>query len=823
MAVIRRRAFATAAVLAGTLLVLLPFGGGAIAATSSGADGDIAFVEGGNILLKSTGTSVEPGAVDPSWSPNGKQLAFSVGGTSIQTCTVTSGACGTLSGSLDSGSQPVWSPSGTQIAYLKGGQIWTMTSSGASQTQLTTAGGTSPSWSPAATGRIAFANTGSISTISATAPGAGTTLTITGTFTSNTLAHPAWSPDGKSIAFQASDPVTGHTQIYVVAYNAGSGGAATQVTDDTVPGDKAAPSWAPTSDALVFAVAGASQGIYTSTQGAGGAWGTPTLDHSGADSTPDQQTIAPQKVSAPSINGGASPQTGQLLSTSNGTWVGASATGFTYQWQRCDSSGASCGSIGGATASTYAVVSADVGHTLRIVVTASNVAGSTASDPSTQTGVVVVAGTVNPPMNTSYPVISLPSTNTTGVPDIGDTLSASNGTWTGSFPITFTYQWKKCDSPTGSCYTIPGAKSSVFTITPDLYGKAVRVEVTATNSAASVAQNSESTKVVTAIPPNLRVTPPITGTNMVGQTLAVATGTWDGSAPLTYTYEWRRCNPPGDLSSCVPIAGATAATYIPVVADIGQTLRVWITASNPAGSQTDFTNHTFPIVDKPHFAPTASDSPLIVGTLEVGGILTASIGTFTGDAPIVTAQQWQRCDATGSACKDVKGATKQVYHPVTADVGSTLRLVVTATNAYGKAMSISDVTEPVIPQLPHIKGETIIGSGKNDYLIGTIHDDVIDGGAGNDTINGDGGYDVIYGGSGNDVINVPGPGRSKVYGGPGSDTIYAANGEKDFIDCGPGNDRAVVDSFDVVKNCEIVQIGTSSSGGGTGTGGGSGP
>jgi Ca2+-binding RTX toxin-like protein len=430
----------------------------------------------------------------------------------------------------------------------------------------------------------------------------------------------------------------------------------------------------------------------------------------------------------------------------------------------------------------------------------------------------VSGGTVNPPVNTAYPVISLPFNNTSGVPNIGDTLSTSNGTWTGSFPITFTYQWKKCDSPTGSCYTIPGATRSTFTITTDLYHWSIRVEVMATNSAAAVAQNSEATKFVSAIPPNLRVTPPITGTNMVGQTLAVGTGTWDGSPPLTYTYEWRRCNPPGDLTSCVPIPDATSATYVPVVADIGQTLRVWITGSNPAGSQTNFTNHTFPVVDKPHFAPTAGDAPLIVGTLEVSGILTASIGTFTGDAPIATKQQWQRCDAVGGACKDIKGATKQIYHPTSSDVGSTLRFVVTATNLYGKATSISDVTEPVIPQLPHVKGETIIGSSNNDYLIGTIHDDTINGEGGNDTIKGDGGYDTIYGGSGNDVINVPGPGRSHVYGGPGSDTIYAANGEKDTIDCGPGQDRAVTDAFDVVHNCEIVQVGSVGSGTGTGTG-----
>jgi hypothetical protein len=485
----------------------------------------------------------------------------------------------------------------------------------------------------------------------------------------------------------------------------------------------------------VYAVNGV--GIYSSTQGVGGAWGAPTQHHLGTDTTPDWQTVAPvANAPGPSINGGASPQTGQQLSATNGSWTGAGAV-FTYQWSRCDSAGNGCSNISGATVQTYAVLSADVGHTLRVVVTASNAAGSTASSPSNQTGVVTLAGTVNPPVNTVYPVITLPVGHT--APNIGDTLSVSNGTWTGSFPITFTYQWKKCDSPTGNCFNIVGQTRNTFTVTSDLYGLTIRAEVTAKNSAAAVAQNSESTKVVSAIAPLARVTPQITGTVMVGQTLALTAGTWDGSLPLTFTYSWRRCNPPGDPTSCVQIPGATTATYIPVVDDIGQTIRVWITGTNPAGSDTAITNHTFPVVDKPHFAPTAGDAPLIVGTLEVGGVLTASIGTFTGDAPIATKQQWQSCDATGGACHDIKGATKQIYHPTSSDVGSTLRLVVTATNLYRKALSISDVTEPVIPQLPHVKGETIIGSNDNDYLIGTPHDDTIKGLGGNDTINGEAG------------------------------------------------------------------------------------
>ncbi len=789
----RRLVWAVGAVL---LFVLLPLGGGASAATSSGANGDVAFVRGSNVYLASTGSPVITGAADPSWSPDGTKLAVSRGGA-IETCTVT--ACAPVALGSATGTEPSWSPDGTQIAYVDSGNIRIVTYPAGVVGPNVTAG-TDPTWSPDGT-KLAFTNGGSVYTCTVSSCSAG--LLAAGG------SQPAWSPDSSSVAYQVAGT---HSQIFVIP---SGGGTATQVTPSSTD-DETAPTWSPDSSSLLYA---GSTGIQEITKGTGGAWGTPTPRTSTAgDATPDWQTVAPIAVAPPSITGGFAPQTGQLLSTTNGTWSGANSGGFSYVWQRCDSGGNNCSAIGGATASTYAVVSADVGNTLRTVVRASNVAGATDSLASTATGVVTLAGSVNPPVNTVAPVISLPVDET--VPELGDILFASAGTWTGSFPMTFAYSWTKCpaaDPVNGPCVAIPGATLSFFTVPASLYGLRIRVRVTATNSAAVVAQTSAATEIVSATAPSLSVTPPIQGQNIVDQTLSVGTGTWRGSTPLAYTYQWKRCNPVGDLASCTPISLATKSTYVPTTADIGFSLRVYITATNPAGASTGFTNHTFPVVDKQHFKPLPVDQPAIAGTLQIGRQLTADAGSFNGDTPITTTLQWQRCDATGAACRAIPKATKVVYFPTINDLGSTIRFVVTAKNAYGTTVASSDSTEPVLGAPPHRRGRRIVGTNGPDYLTGGGYDDVILGEGGNDSIFGGAGDDRLDGGPGNDVI-TGGAGADKIFGGPGSDTIYADDGERDVIDCGPGRDRAVVDSVDVVKNCEVKDIGGGSSSGSPGSG-----
>jgi hypothetical protein len=90
----------------------------------------------------------------------------------------------------------------------------------------------------------------------------------------------------------------------------------------------------------------------------------------------------PVDVGAPTIAGTA--QYPQTLTAAPGSWT-EGPTGYSYQWRRCDSSAANCYSISGATGAAYTIGGADVGFTLRVMVTAYNSAGPSSAAMSAPT------------------------------------------------------------------------------------------------------------------------------------------------------------------------------------------------------------------------------------------------------------------------------------------------------------------------------------------------------------------------------------------------------------------------------------------------------
>jgi concanavalin A-like lectin/glucanase superfamily protein len=192
-----------------------------------------------------------------------------------------------------------------------------------------------------------------------------------------------------------------------------------------------------------------------------------------------------------------------------------------------------------------------------------------------------------------------------------------------------------------------------------------------------------------ASPPVNTQPPNISGTPQQGQTLTATTGNWSGAQPIAYAFQWRRCDAAG--ANCTDIAGATGTSYQATSADVDRTLRVVVTATNSAGSDTATSGATS-VVQSVSAPPTNTAAPTISGTAQEGQTLTSSPGSWDGTQPITYAFRWRRCDSTGAGCGDIAGATSATYTVGGADVGGTLRVVVTASNSAGSANATSSAT-----------------------------------------------------------------------------------------------------------------------------------
>jgi subtilisin family serine protease len=382
---------------------------------------------------------------------------------------------------------------------------------------------------------------------------------------------------------------------------------------------------------------------------------------------------APVSVSAPQVSGAAIDL--QTLTASAGTWSGIEPIAFSYRWQRCDPAGGPCVEIVGALGATYLLSAADVGSRLRVVVSATNAAGSSeaSSEKTAQVGGV-------PPVSVSAPQLSGTAIET-------QTLTAAAGTWSGTQPIDHSYRWQRCDSA-GACVDIAGATGSTYTLTAADVGAKVKVVVSATNMAGSTEAVSEATAQVLAAAPGSVSAPSVSGVPLETQTLSASAGTWSGLEPIAFSYRWQRCDTAG---ACVEIATATGSTYTLTTADVGAKVKVVVSATNAAGSSEAASDATALVLAA---APVAKSPPSLSGLAEDGGTLIAATGVWDGlDATL--AVRWERCDSIGASCTAIVGAESPSYVLSEADVGATLRAVVTATNSAGSASAVSALSAVV--------------------------------------------------------------------------------------------------------------------------------
>jgi hypothetical protein len=280
----------------------------------------------------------------------------------------------------------------------------------------------------------------------------------------------------------------------------------------------------------------------------------------------------PAMSTAPIITGLA--QTGETLTTSNGTWTGTPSS-YSYQWQRAATSGGVYSNIASATNSTYVVSDTDAGYFIKSAVVATNGVGSSSAALSSETAAVTDIA----PINRAIPVI-------TGTARTGSTLTSSSGTWASS-PTSYSYQWQRAGTSGGVYSNIASATSSTYVVSDSDVGYFVKVSVVATNGVgSSSAVLSAETATVTDIAPTNTAIPVITGVARTGETLTASRGSWTSapSGSTTYTYQWKRATTSGGTYS--NIGSATSRTYELTDTDIDKYIKVAVIATNSIGAST---------------------------------------------------------------------------------------------------------------------------------------------------------------------------------------------------------------------------------------------
>ena len=183
---------------------------------------------------------------------------------------------------------------------------------------------------------------------------------------------------------------------------------------------------------------------------------------------------APANTVAPAVTGTAT--VGQTLSSTTGTWTGVPTPTFSYQWQRVTTN------IGGATSSTYTLVAADAGNTIRCVVTATNSVGSASANSNSTAS---VAATVP-----GAPTIGTATATGSTTATVAYTAPASNG---GATITSYT----ATSSPSGITGTLSQSGSGTITVSGLASGTSYTFTVKATNSAGQSAASGASNTITT--------------------------------------------------------------------------------------------------------------------------------------------------------------------------------------------------------------------------------------------------------------------------------------------------------------------------------------
>ena len=418
---------------------------------------------------------------------------------------------------------------------------------------------------------------------------------------------------------------------------------------------------------------------------------------------------------APTIGGTA--RVGQPL-TADTTGIadsdGLENATFAYQWLADDTK------IDGATHSTYTLVVADEGQTIKVEVSFTDDADNEETLTSTATAEVAAAAPTDPP----------------GAPRNLTGIANSDGT--------VTLRWDAPNDDSVSGYQIlrrrpregentllvlvndTGSTDTEYTdndVTPDV-GHAYRVKAI---NAVGLGRQSKFVSVTPTQPAGpaqnnpATGTPTISGTAQVGETLTADTsgiGDDDGLANVTFSYQWIASDEAVDID----ITSATVSSYTLVDADEGQTIQVQVSFTDDAGNDESLTSAATATIAAAPNSP-ATGSPAISGTAQVGQTLTASTSGIADDDGLTNVSytyQWIAND--GISDSDIQDATLSTYTLVSDDVGKTIKVKVSFTDdAENEETLTSAATDSVVTVANPIAGICDRTEQVQDAILGWLN------------------------------------------------------------------------------------------------------
>ena len=402
---------------------------------------------------------------------------------------------------------------------------------------------------------------------------------------------------------------------------------------------------------------------------------------------------------APTISGTA--QVGETLTADTSSIAdadGLDAAAFSYQWLADDTE------VAGATGSTYTLVEADEGKTVKVRVSFTDDASNEETLTSAATDAVAgneesaVAGNEEPVAREDaaawsatmtvewvYQGYGYYSTDTKKAGSLSPASFEADGTtYTVKMVETqgwWTYIGTDRELPFDFVLELDGTRfaSGDASFNSYSYGNIYRWEGTGlslSDGDAVEVRLLRASEDETAVNSAATGAPVISGTVQVGETLTADTSgiaDEDGLDNAAFTYQW--------LAGDTEIQGATNADYIPADADEGKTVKVQVTFTDDAGNDETLTSEATDAVSaatQPN-SP-ATGQPTISGTAQVGETLTADTSGIADTDGLTTATlsyQWLADDA------EIAGATGSAYTLADADEGKAITVQVSFTDDAG--------------------------------------------------------------------------------------------------------------------------------------------